>query len=147
MEQRIYSNEELKRRKCDLLSQFIYQCYEEKKGFNSRISEVMIWDEWAIIGKSSSESKAREHVVPLCYLNKLSLDMFKNNASLKDVSNIWFHNYFIALITSEEMKKLNSIQGLKFGMPDKWEVGCDPRERLWKANIILDTDNIMSLTA
>lgn len=140
MDSDFFTHQDLKKRKCNWIANLLSQVHEEGIGIHTRISEMVIWDKWATIGKSSPSSSYREHVVPLSYLTKTSIQMFKENKSVEEVAQFWFDYYLVAFITREEAKILNSKSGLKTGMPSGWKVGDDPRRRLWEAGIKLDTD-------
>lgn len=137
-----FNHEELKRRKCRLISTLLSEVHEEEIGIHTRVAEMIIWDAWTTIGRSSKASTYREHVVPLAYLTKTSLNMFSKGKTVEDVEQFWFDYYQIAFITKEEAKLLNSTEGLKTGMPKGWNVGDDIRQRLWAVGIHLDTDQV-----
>ncbi len=134
-----FSNAELKRRKCKVMASLLFDVYEEGLGLHTRVSEMIIWDAWVNIGTSLKGGSYREHVVPLAYLTKKSKEMFEANLTLKHVEDLWFDLYLVATITKDEAIALDKMY--KISMPQGWKVGDDPRERLWKAGIILDTDN------
>lgn len=135
-----FTPEQLKRRKCNFIANLLFQVHQEEIGIHTRVSEMIIWDAWATIGSSGPDSKYREHVVPLCYLTRLSRDMFKAGKSPGEVEQLWYEYYLVAFITKEEAKKLNATPGLKFSMPQGWKLGDDPRQRLWQAGIFLEND-------
>ncbi len=147
MDSNKFTHEQLKRRKCNLIARIIYEVLEEGiYAPHTRIPEMIIWDAWAMIGRSSKQSTYREHVVPLAFLRNTSIEMYKAGKTLNDVEQFWFDHYLIALITNKEADRLNAIKGLKTGMPKAWKMGDDPRERLWKAEIVLISNNSIKLT-
>jgi hypothetical protein len=127
-----FSKTDLKRRRCQIIADIIFQIFEEKLGMHTRVPELLIPDDWALIGTSSSTSKYREHVVPLAYLRDESFKIFNNAEDPKlvksQVEQFWFDYYLIVYLTKEEADHLN--KKYKTSMPDGWKIGDDAKERL-----------------
>ena len=87
--------------------------------------------------KRTEENTYREHVVPCKYLGDEAIEMFKSGSSITEVALMLKQYLIIILISNEEQKKLDSIPGLKTGMPENWKLGDNPFERLYKAGIKL----------
>jgi hypothetical protein len=78
-----------------------------------------------------------EHVVPCTVIEKMAIEMYKNNQSIEDVASMIKENLFVAYISDDEAKKLDVELNLRMSMPLGWEPGHDPLARLSFAGIEL----------
>ena len=113
-------------------------------GGHSRLFEVLIPDYYVTKGESIKGKGQREHIVPCALIRNHSYKMFNYGYLIDDVVKMIKKNLIIIHITKEEQKKLDVELGLKINMPDGWEFGDDPFERLNAANIQYKLYNIMS---
>lgn len=122
-----------------LYSHWRVSSFEEQQEKNckihSRIFDVLIPDEYVLLGKSSSGKKGREHVVPCVLVRDHAIDMFNNGYLIEDVAKMIESNLIIVHLSKEERVKLDKELKLKITMPPNWNFGDDPFERLSYANI------------
>lgn len=71
-----------------------------------------------------------EHVVPIDFLQKTSLEMYKNGATVQDVEQFWKDNLIVKFIKQEQSHYLDYDLGLKTTMPEGWNPGDDPMVRI-----------------
>lgn len=90
---------------------------------------------------SSSVSPYREHVVPLALVQRHAVKIAGEGASVDAIANFLKLNVLLVKISISEADHLNRSPGgtggklLKESMPDGWEWGDDPMERIKAAGI------------
>lgn len=95
----------------------------------------------SIAAFSSSASPYREHVVPLTLVQRHAVKIASEGASVDALANFLRLNVLLVKISTSEADHLNRSPGgtggklLKESMPDGWEWGDDPMERLKAAGI------------
>ena len=98
-------------------------------------------DELATVGSTSAAFQSaggayREHVVPLNLVHRHAVKLGYEGASVDAIANFLLHNLLLVKISTGEAEHLNRSPGgtggktLKESMPDGWEWGDDPIERL-----------------
>lgn len=115
-----FTKEELKTRSCRRIAEVIHGHVQEGSGIHSRLFEVLIPDEYAIVGESQKGKTYREHVVPCCIIRDACIQMFKDQATIEAVSAAIEKHVAIVLITKEEAKILDNERGWKNCMPPGW---------------------------
>jgi hypothetical protein len=112
-------------------ARYLRRIHTEGAPADSRVVELFIHDSFVPHGKGKNGSGHREHVVPCAYLRDKSVAMYRDGASIADVSAFLKDHVVIIEITPYEKdlldngEKLGGI-GLKDRMPDGWDfsTGC-----------------------
>lgn len=139
MANKIFTKEEIKRRRLFRLAQLIYDHWEEGSGMDTRyFDHPFIQNEYVEFGCSPSGGTYREHAVPRAYLREQCMLLLQQGSSLEDIVRILEENLRIVRISSEEADLLNSQ--FKTSMPDDWIIGeHDPLARFHRVGItVLD---------
>jgi hypothetical protein len=133
-----YSPTEIRVRRLRRLAQIVFDHFEEGSGMDTRYFEhPFVHDTLTIKGVSSKGKGHREHVVPRGYLRDHCLAMYKEGASVEEVTVFLDKNLWIVEITKEEARHLDHGLGFKVKMTDGWVAGDDPLARLTAAGIRL----------
>jgi len=131
-----FTKSELKTRSCRRAAEVIKGHVEEGTGIHSRIFEVLIPDEYVIIGESKKGKTYREHIVPCCIIRDECVKMFKAGADINSVAEVIEKHVAIIKITFDDANLLDKKLGWKNTMPPGWKFNEDTIfDRLEKAGI------------
>lgn len=126
----------MRRRAIRRVAQILYDHWEEGRDGHTRTFEVIVPDEFVIVGQSAAGGQYREHAVPCATIRAGAKAMYDRRASVDKVAQMIAENLIIVLIRPEEAKRLDRELGLKTTMPEGWVLGeGDPLARLELAGI------------
>lgn len=115
-----FTNDELVERACERVANVIKGHVYEGTGIHSRIFEVLVADHLVIVGRGRGKTNYREHVVPCSLIRDQCIKMYKDGATVKEVTSLIIKSLAIILISTEEANKLDKEAGLKTSMPKGW---------------------------
>lgn len=108
-------------------------------GFDNMDNKITIG--YSIKGRQqelNGKNAYREHIVPCDLIMRKGIEMFKVNATIEEVANMFANNNFILKISDDEAYKLDVELGLRTTMPEGWDFGQDVYARIKFANIQLE---------
>jgi hypothetical protein len=104
---------------------------------HTRLFEILIRDEYVVVGSSERGGTYREHAVPLSLIRDHCFVMFGEGKSDVEVAAFIERHLKIVLITNEEAQHLDGKLGLRTKMPPEWSVGDDVMARFEAAGVAI----------
>ena len=141
-----FTPEQIKKRAYLRIAHVLYEHWEEGTGPHSRLFDILLnhfvkinKNEFIVgdsVAYSAAGSGGPEHVVPCAFIIGKCLEKFEQKKSEQEVAEYIEANLKIVRVTQDERKRLDSLPGLKAGMPDTWKDGDDIMVRLHEAKIL-----------
>lgn len=133
-----FTEEELATRAFLRVARILFEQWEEFGGGDTRLLDWLVDDRFTRVGRSVRGDDYREHLVPRAVIRDLCIQCFERGEPIESAAEVIRKHLKVALISREEASRLNSIPGLRNGMPVGWDAASgDHMIRLRHAGIEL----------